>query len=528
MTWDFVVAALPIALLILLMVKPDPMPSQRALPLAALVLYLLRLTWFKTDPNATNATVLQGLLTAWTPILIVWGAILIFKTLEHSGGMDIIRRWLNGITPNRVGQVMIVAWAFSFLVEGVSGFGTPAALAAPVLVGLGIDPVRAALVTLVMNSAPICFGAVGAPVWFGLGEVGLNHAEMLAVGMKAAVIHSLAAVLIVPVAMSFVVPWRTVLRNLVFIVLSVLSAVGPMLILARWDYDFPTVLGGAVGLPATLLWARWGIGMMDDPGAPSQGARLPLRDLARAAFPLWATVIVLLLTRVEAVGLKDLLRADSPAWSLPLGSLGEFVVSPGLVLQLKGIFGTPVSWRHELLYVPSILPFFLVAALSFVVFGMRRDAIARTWGDTWTRMGKPVIALSATLVFVKLLMVGGERSCAMVVGHSLAAWIGQGWQFCAAGLGAIGAFFAGSNTVSNLTFAGIQNAIAASLGLDRTTVLALQHVGGAAGLMVSIHHVVAACAVLGINDAEGAIIQRAVLPMLLYVLIAGLIGALLM
>lgn len=524
MTLDFAVAALPIALLILLMVKPDPMPSQRALPLAAATLYLLRLTYFRTDANATNATVVQGLLTAWTPILIVWGAILLFKTLEHSGAMEVIRRWLNGITPNRVGQVMIVGWSFSFLVEGVCGFGTPAALAAPVLVGLGIDPVRAALVTLVMNSAPICFGAVGTPVWFGLREAGLNHAELLAVGMKAALVHSVAAVVIAPVAMSFVAPWRTVARNVIFIVLSVVSTIAPMIILARWDYDFPTVLGGVIGLPATILWAKYGVGMMDEPGEVKEKRPVRWRELARAAFPLWASVLVLLLTRVEFLGLKGALRADSPAWSVALGSLGEFCVSPGLVVQLKGIFGAQVSWRHELLYVPSVLPFFVVSAVSFVVFGMKGPAIRRTWEDTWRRMWKPLVALSATLVFVKLLMVGGERSCAMVVGHSLAAWVGQGWQFCAAFLGAVGAFFAGSNTVSNLTFAGIQNAIAVKLNLDRTTILALQHVGGAAGLMVSIHHVVAACAVLGINDAEGEIIKRAVAPMVIYVVVAGVIG----
>ena len=521
---DFAVAALPIALLILLMVKPNPMPSQRALPLAALVLYLLRLTYFRTDANATNATVIQGLLTAWTPILIVWGAILLFKTLEHSGAMATIRHWLNGITPNRVGQVMIVGWSFSFLVEGVSGFGTPAALAAPVLVGLGIDPLRAALVTLIMNSAPICFGAVGTPVWFGLREAGLNHAELLAVGMKAALVHTVAAAVIVPVAMSFVVPWRTVGRNLIFILLSVLSTMAPMLILARWDYDFPTVLGGVIGLPATILWAKYGIGMMDEPGEVKDRTPVRLRDLAKAAFPLWASVLVLLVTRVEGIGFKSILQSDSPAWTASLGTLGEFAVLPGLVVQLKGIFGTGVAWRHELLYVPSILPFFAVAALSFLVFGMDRAAVRRTWDDTWHRMWKPLVALSATLVFVKLLMVGGERSCAMVVGHSLAAWVGQGWQMCAAFLGAAGAFFAGSNTVSNLTFAGIQNAIALKLNLDRTTVLALQHVGGGAGLMVSIHHIVSVCAVLGINDAEGEIIKRTVVPMVIYVVIAGVIG----
>ena len=122
---------------------------------------------------------IEGLLTAWTPILIVWGAILLSRTLQDTGSMEHIHGFLDTITRNRVGQLMIVGWAFSFLIEGASGFGTPAALAAPVLVGLGIKPVKAAIFCLVMNSVPVSFGAVGTPTWFGLGQIGIQRENSL-------------------------------------------------------------------------------------------------------------------------------------------------------------------------------------------------------------------------------------------------------------------------------------------------------------------------------------------------------------
>jgi len=94
--------------------------------------------------------------------------------MEHSGSIATLRIWLNGITANRVAQVMIIGWAFSFLIEGASGFGTPVAIATPILVGLGFEPVTAVVVCLVFNSVPVTFGAVGVPTWFGLGELGLS------------------------------------------------------------------------------------------------------------------------------------------------------------------------------------------------------------------------------------------------------------------------------------------------------------------------------------------------------------------
>ncbi|WP_432822679.1 L-lactate permease, partial [Trichloromonas sp.] len=193
----------PIVLLIYLMTKKNNLPSFKALPLVALILYLIKLVFFDIDANLANATVLNGLLTAWTPILIVWGAIFLFKTMEYTGAMDTIRSWLNGVTTNKVAQLMIIGWAFAFLIEGASGFGTPAAIAAPILVGLGFPAVRVAILCLIMNSVPVSFGAVGTPTWFGLGQLGLSSQELMAIGIKTAVIHSVAALVIPVIALIF-------------------------------------------------------------------------------------------------------------------------------------------------------------------------------------------------------------------------------------------------------------------------------------------------------------------------------------
>jgi lactate permease len=139
-------------------------------------------------------------------------------------------------------------------------------------------------------------------------------------------------------------------------------------------------------------------------------------------------------------------------------------------------------------------------------------------------MPKTVVTLVGALIMVQLMMVGGARSLTTMIGRTFAEVAGAYWQYFAAFLGALGSFFSGSCTVSNLTFGGIQEAIAGSVGLDKGLILAMQSVGGAMGNMVCINNIVAVCMILGIYNQEGAIIKKTVVPMLVYGIIAALMS----
>ncbi len=525
---DVAIAIFPIVLLIYLMTKKNNVPSHKALPAIALLMYLLKLVYFQSEPNLVNATVISGLLYAWTPILIIWGAIFLFKTMETSGAMDTIRQWLNGVSDNPVAQLMIIGWGFAFLIEGASGFGTPAALAAPILIGLGFDPVRTAILCLIMNSVPVSFGAVGTPTWFGLGDqLALAPEVIREISIKTSLVHGVASLVIPLIALQFVVSWKQIRQNIVFIYLSILSCVIPYILLARVDYEFPAILGGMIGLLVTVFLAHKKIGLSHSDVKAKEIQPVGAGQLVKAMFPLWGTVLVLLLTRIHQLGIKGLLVSENPVWEITLGSLGTLGVSPSLVVRLNDIFMTSASWKHKLLYVPSIVPFFLVSAIAFVVFKMKRQDIKQVWLESYHRMYRPILALLGALVFVKLIMAEGDQSCAQIIGNAFAAGIGDKWKYFASYLGAVGAFFAGSNTVSNMTFGGIQDSIAQTLGLSQTTILSLQSVGGAMGNMVCINNIVAVCSILGILDKEGYILKRTVIPMLIYGLIAAFIACLL-
>lgn len=529
---NFIVCLTPIIVLIVLMTKPRGWPSHVALPFTALLVYLIKLLHFGDDPNTINATVVRGILSALTPILIIAGAIFMFKTMELSGAMDSIRRWLHEISDNRVAQLMIIGWAFSFVIEGASGFGTPAALAAPILVGMGFAPLRVAVLCLVMNTVPVSFGAVGTATWFGMGQLGLGEEELLRIGFYSAIIHAFAATIIPPVALLFVIERREVLRNLAFVYLSIAACMVPYVILSAFSYEFPSLVGGVCGFVLTLIAAKRGIGLekrsgtltkpnINHPVIASHGGSVAL---SKATFPLWGSVLVLVVTRIPQLGIKALLTDRTPLFAIVLGPLGDLTVSRSAVLALDRILGADVSWTFEALYVPAFIPFFFISAIAILTYRMTGTTAKQLFRETYQRMAQPIVALLGALVMVTLLMAGGEKSMVMMIGTTFADATGDKWVYAASLLGALGSFFSGSATISNLTFGGIQNAIAAESQLSPTVVLALQSVGASFGNMISINNIVAVCSILGISRREGEILKMTIRPMLLYALVSAIVS----
>ncbi|MEP4077186.1 L-lactate permease [Haloferula sp.] len=525
---EVILALAPIVILVFLMTKSNPWPSYKALPLAALLMYLVKTVGFDLEANSANAVALAAIFKALTPILIVWGAIFLFNTMEHSGAMDVIRKKLMTITGNKIGELMIVGWAFAFLVEGASGFGTPAALAAPILVGLGFTPLRAALFCLIMNTVPVSFGAVGTPTWFGFQSLDLSETQLIQIGIRSTIIHGVAALVVPLIALRFLSSWKEIRANIVFIYLSILSCVVPYIALSFFSLEFPAILGGLLGLIATMIFAKYNVGLQRSEGWETR-EQVPGKAVLKASFPIWGTVLVLVVTRIQQLGLKGILTSMDPLWSIELGSLGIFTLSDSLAVGMDRIFGVDeVSWTFNTLYVPSLIPFILISLISFGLFRMPKEKCRQVASESAKRMYLPAVALFGALILVELLRHGGDHSCAAIIGASLADLLGSGWRFGAPFLGALGSFFSGSATVSAMTFGAIQENAALSLGLDPLVILAMQSVGGSMGNMVCIHNIVAVSTVVGLKNQEGYLLKRTIIPLLAYGIIAGLVGSMML
>lgn len=268
-----------------------------------------------------------------------------------------------------------------------------------------------------------------------------------------------------------------------------------LLLNAQFNYEFPSLVGGAIGLFISVFVANKGIGLAKvenklDNNAVSAG------QVAKALLPTGLLILFLIVTRIPELGLKGLMNNKDVWFSTALGSLGTFEVSKGLIFSLKNIFGSEVSESYKLLYVPALIPFVITVLISLPLFGVNFSRTKGIFSTSLSQVKNPFIALMGALVMVNLMLVGGEHSMVKIIGRTFAEVTGSDWTIFSSFLGAVGAFFSGSNTVSNLTFGSVQLSTAETTGLSVTLILALQSVGGAMGNMVCINNIVAVSSVL--------------------------------
>lgn len=527
MLLDILVSAFPILILIWLMTKKQALPSHIALPAIALLAGLIQFFYFHADIRLLTANSIAAALSVATPISIVAGAILLNRVLAISGAEAVISRWLESISTNVIAQLMIIGWAFAFMLEGASGFGTPAAIAAPILVGLGFPPLKVAMLALVMNSVPVSFGAVGTPIWFGFDILPLDSNDLLEISSQTALINLVAALVVPVMALRFVVGWIVIRSNIIYIFLSILACTLPYYLLANVNYEFPSLIGGAIGLIVSIVLAKYKVGLSIPVHETSTPENVSSSQLIQALLPLVLLIVILILTRIGQLGIKGLLN-DATIW---FGfAIGEsyFSVSQSLILSLENIMQTSVNWSYKTLYVPALIPFLLVVLISIPLLKMSRAQVREAFSDTGCRLLLPLVSLVGALIMVNFMMLGGKESPIFIIANAFSNVTGNSWSIFAAFLGALGSFFSGSATVSNLTFGGIQYSIAEQVGLSVTTVLALQSVGAAMGNMVCINNIIAVSTILGIANKEGYIIKKAIIPMMTYGGIAALVSVFLL
>ena len=239
-----------------------------------------------------------------------------------------------------------------------------------------------------------------------------------------------------------------------------------------------------------------------------------VQELMGRTFPLWGTVLLLVLTRIPQIGLKDLLTRKEPNFAIVLGTYGTFQISASLVLQLQDILTYPnMNWKYELLYLPFVMPFSIVAVMTMFLY--QKDLQSKPYAIFATVMGRlkdPAMALMGALVLVQLMVRGEVATPANLIGTTLSEAMGGGWIAIVAFIGALGSFFSGSTTISNLTFGGIQRIAAERIGTSSTAMLALQAAGGSAGNGICLNNIISACTVVGLHVGEGKIIARTGLP----------------
>ena len=543
-------ALLPIAVVALFLVILR-WPAARAMPLSWITAAGLALLVWKVPVAQVAAASINGLVIAASLLLIVFGAILLLNTLQESGALRVIRNGFIDITPDRRIQVIIIAWLFGSFIEGSAGFGTPAAVCVPLLVGLGFPAMAAVVAGMMIQSTPVSFGAVGTPILVGVNRGlsddagvtafanGAGFAEWTdflgSIGVKVATLHAAAGTFIplfvVCVMTRFFGKNRSIAEGFAvwrFALFAALAMTVPYLVVATTlGPEFPSLIGGPVGLLIVIFAAKRGF-LMPPRGEAwdfepreswpeewigrfeirENDGTAPRMSQVKAWMPYLLVAALLVLTRLK---------------QLPFG---EWLKS--VKLTIPNLFGTEISPSIEPLYLPAFV-FVIVALIAAALHGLPAEGVRRAWSKSARTLLSASVALVFTVPMVQVFInsaggAAGFEKMPIALANGVAEMTGSAWPLFSTFIGGVGAFVAGSNTVSNMMFSLFQFGVGERIGVDPSWIVALQAVGGAAGNVICVHNVVAASATVGLLGREGLVIRKTLVTFIFYALFTGALG----
>ena len=528
------------------------LPASRAMPVSYLVAAGLALFVWQVPGVQVAAASIKGLSLTLRLLFIIFGAILLLNTLKHSGALAVIRNGFTNISADRRVQVIIIAWLFGAFIEGAAGFGTPAAVTVPLMVGLGFPAMAAVVAGMIIQSTPVSFGAVGTPILVGVNkglagdesvqtavrEMGFGQWDgfLAFVGFKVALVHAIVGTLIPLLLVVFMTRFfgknksaREGLAVAPFALFASVALTVPYVLVARFlGPEFPSLLGALIGLaivvpvarrgwlvpkgepwefPPRAEWEAGWMGGVEIDLKSGQAGEPPKIGVFAAWLPYLLLAGLLVLTRLEALPLKAWLRSIQFKWD---------------------VFGTGIFVDETPLYVPGTV-FIVVSLIAVALHRMNGSGVGAAWGESLKTTAKASVALVFTVPMVQVFLntdggLAGYEKMPIALANGVAALAGGAYPLLAPALGGFGAFVAGSNTISNMMFSLFQFEVAVKIGIDATWMVALQAVGGAAGNVICVHNVVAASAVVGLSGREGEVIRKTLLVFVYYALAAGVIG----
>ena len=523
-------------------------PAKRAMPVVFLVAALIGVTAWGMSFNRVVASSLQGLILTGSILWIIFGAILLLNTLKHSGAITAIRGGFANISPDRRVQVIIVAWLFGCFIEGASGFGTPAAVVAPLLMALGFPALGAVMLGMLVQSTPVSFGAVGTPIVVGvtggLDKAGITE-RLIANGSdwdvffrlitsEVAITHAIIGVLM-PLFMCIMMTrffgqkksWMEGISIAPFAIFAGLAFVLPYAAAGIFlGPEFPSMVGALVGLLIVIPAAKSGFLIPRDTWDFAEPKEWPVAWMGNIEMKLES----LTNTKPMSIGMAWLpyvLLAGLLVLSRVNADVKEFFTT-FLAFGWNNILGeTGISGDIQLLFLPGGIMVLVVLA-TFLLQRMKVGAMTAAISESSKTLLGAGFVLIFTIPMVRILINSGVNladlpSMPRAMAELVSSSVGSIYPFFAPSVGALGAFIAGSNTVSNLMMAQFQFDTAHLIGVSGAMLVASQAVGAAAGNMIAIHNVVAASATVGMLGREGQVIRMTIIPTIYYLIMTGLI-----
>lgn len=449
----------------------------------------------------TLSSGVQGALFGLFPILwIVVNALWVYRMTVRTRHFDILRRSFGRFSDDPRIQALVIGFCFGALLEALAGFGAPVAICAVMLVALGFDPARAAVVALVANTAPVAFGAMGTPVVTLAQVSGVPlHTVASVVGRQTPLLA-----LLVPLLLVFIVDGRRGLRETwaPALVCGVAFAAAQFAASNFVSVQLADILAALIGAAALMAvpGARRPVAepvraavLTGERSADLEGID-PRREVVRSYAPYGLIVVIFSVAQIPPV--KRLFDGATRLFDWPF-------------LHVAGPGGKPVSgnvFSLPLISTGGTLVLF-AGVLTAAVIGVRAGDALREWAATVRELRYAILTVTSVLALAYVMNLSGQ---AATIGHFVAA-AGAGLAFLSPVLGWFGVAVSGSDTSSNALFGALQVSAAHESGLSPQLLAAANSSGGVLGKMISPQNLTIACAAVGLKGQEGDLLRK-VLP----------------
>ncbi|POY36992.1 lactate permease [Solitalea longa] len=496
---DYLAIALaltPVFLLILLLGFLKVSGDKSAL-FTLITTIVLAVLGFKFSMVAVGLSIIFGTLKAIFPIiLIIIMAIYSYNVLVFTKKMEVLKFQFSNISTDKTIQVLLLTWGFGGLLEGMAGFGTAVAIPAAILIGLGFKPLFSALVSLLSNSVPTAFGAVGIPVKAVAIEIG--HTNLQHLGAEV-VFQLIPLMVIIPfIIVTLTDPSMKALpKNIALsVVVGLVSIAVQYFSVIYIGIETPAILGSIASIIVIVIWGKLSAKKDDD-------------------------------TLLQSKSNKEIMNAWSIYGLILLFIIGTSPLFNSFRTFLQSISATPIhltiNGSDKLIKIFWLTDGGVLLFLGTIIGGLLQGAkLSELFDVLW----KSVIQLKKTYVTVICLIVLSTimdlSGMITVLGIALATATGTFYPFFAPAIGCLGAFLTGSDTSSNILFGKLQANVANHIGAEPSWFAAANTVGATGGKIISPQSIAIATSACNQQGKEGDIMKKALPYAIFYIIIAGL------
>ncbi len=454
----------------------------------------------------------QGAMFGLFPVCwIVITALFIYNMSVATGQFEVIKNSLASISDDRRMQALLIAFSFGAFIEGAAGFGTPVAITCAMLVGLGFNPLYAAGICLLANTAPVAYGAIGIPIVVGAAVSGVNEMALSQMVGRTLPFLSCLIPLYLTVLMS---GWKKGLEvwpacfvsGGSFAIAQFLSSnfLGPLL---------PDIIASLTSIICTVTFLRfwhpkesWRF-----PNEPKSEGKAQLMFTGGQVFRAWAPFIILSLF-VAAWGIKPVGAALNNLFFYPW-------TNAGLHNMVINYLGKPVPAVYNFNFLSAAGTAILFAFFfSIPVMGASVGTAVRVAGNTFKQLKWPIYTIATILGFAYIMNYSGA---AITLGTAFAT-TGAAFPFFAAIIGWLGVFMTGSDTSTNALFGKLQAVTAEKIGIDPVITMSANTCGGVCGKMISPQSISVATAATNLVGHEGDIFRFTILHSIFLATVIGI------